>query len=146
MRLPWGHPLAILQELVEYKLLRGSTSSSECPLKCVHFVVFIYIIRDLPAFYLKQRFRTVYTTAINSLLLWVRQIPPTTALHVSLIYGSKVPSCLSLSHPSGFIPPDFPVKILSLTVATQLDRSWEKWRSVTESQGGEEYPTNNNKK
>ena len=27
-----------------------------------------------------------------------------------------------------------------------LDRSCEKWRSVTESQGGEEYPTYNKKK
>jgi hypothetical protein len=27
-----------------------------------------------------------------------------------------------------------------------LDLSCKKWRSITESQGGEEYPTNNKKK
>jgi hypothetical protein len=27
-----------------------------------------------------------------------------------------------------------------------LARSWEKWRRITQSQGGEEYPTNNKMK
>jgi hypothetical protein len=44
------------------------------------------------------------------------------------------------------IPGKFSNVVLEKNGEDQLDRSCEKWRSITQSQGGEEYPTYNKKK
>jgi hypothetical protein len=65
------------------------------------------------------------------------------------VYGRKHCSAYSIAHTSesrSEVSGKFWNVVLEKNREDQLDRSCEKWRSITQSQGGEEYRTYNKKK
>ena len=53
---------------------------------------------------------------------------------------------LDTSESRSEIPGKFWNVVLEKDGEDQLDRSWEKWGGITQSQGGEKHPTHNKKK
>jgi len=64
------------------------------------------------AFYVARSFISVFTAALQFILILSQINPSTLSHHISLRSNLVSPSHLSLSLPSGFFPSGFPAKIL----------------------------------